>query len=281
MVKEYIKDSQLQLISDGSLKLFFLGIGSAFSKLHYQTNLLIIKGNDHVLVDCGTVCPTALFNYKSSIVSISNLLITHSHADHIGGLEESALMGRYVTKKKPNMIITDEYKDMLWNTSLKGGLAYGEISDGKYLEYDHFFNQIKPALITKTPRPLYEASVGSINIKLFRTMHIPDSAASWSDSTLSYGLIIDDRVLFTSDTRFDRELINWISKDFPSIETIFHDCQFFPGGVHASFQELDTLDAAVKKKTYLCHYGDNYKNFHPKDSGFAGFARQGCYYIFN
>ncbi|HBD96080.1 MAG: hypothetical protein A2015_16905 [Spirochaetes bacterium GWF1_31_7] len=281
MEKNYLKDKPLELTNDGKLTFFFLGIGSAFSKLHYQTNLLIIKGQDHVLIDCGTVCPTALHNYKSSIINISNFLITHSHADHIGGLEESALMGRYVTKKRPNMIITDEYKDLLWNSSLKGGLAFGEIYEGKPLEYHHFFNQIKPEMISKSPRPLYEINAGSINIKLYRTMHIPDSAKSWSDSSLSYGILVDNRVIFSSDTRFDIDLINWLLKDYPTIEHIFHDCQFFPGGVHASFQELSTLDPEIKKMINLCHYGDNYKNFHPRDNGFAGFARQGCYYIFN
>ncbi len=281
MEKNYIKDKPLELTNDGKLTFFFLGIGSAFSKLHYQTNLLIIKGQDHILIDCGTVCPTALYNYKSSIINISNFLITHSHADHIGGLEESALMGRYVTKKRPNMIITDEYKDLLWGNSLKGGLAFGEVYEGKPLEYHHFFNQIKPEMISKSPRPLYEINVGSINIKLFRTMHIPDSAKSWSDSSLSYGILVDNRVIFSSDTRFDIDLINWLLKDYPTIEHIFHDCQFFPGGVHASFQELSTLDATIKEMINLCHYGDNYKNFHPRDNGFSGFARQGCYYIFN
>lgn len=281
MEKNYLKDNPLQLTNDGKLSLFFLGIGSAFSKLHYQTNLLIIKGNDHLLVDCGTVCPSALHHYKSSITHINNLLITHSHADHIGGLEEAALMGRYVTKKKPNMIITDEYRDILWDYSIKGGLAYGELLDGAPLKYEHFFNQIKPELISASPRPLYHVKVGSIDIKLFRTKHIPDCAASWKDSSLSYGLLIDDRVVFSSDTRFDSDLITWLFKSYPKIESVFHDCQFFSGGVHASFQELDTLSAEVKKIMYLCHYGDNYKNFHPRDAGFAGFARQGCYYTFN
>ena len=51
-------DGELKLQNDGKLSLFFLGIGSAFSKLHYQNNLLVIKGDDALLIDCGTVCPT-------------------------------------------------------------------------------------------------------------------------------------------------------------------------------------------------------------------------------
>lgn len=278
--KNYLENNALELKNSGYLSLFFVGTGSAFSKLHYQTNLLVIKGEDHLLVDCGTVCPTALWNYHSNISSIKNLLITHSHADHVGGLEEAALLGRYVTKIKPNIIITDEYKEVLWEESLKGGCAYGEKREEHFLTFDDYFHQIKPIFISQEPRPLYEVQIGSISIKMFRTMHMPDSADSWKDSFYSYGVLIDDRVLFPSDTRFDADLIYWMLEKFPTIEVIFHDCQFYPGGVHASYQELKTLSEDIRSKMFLCHYGDNYQTLKPEEDGFLGFVEQGCYYHF-
>ena len=78
----------LQLTNDGTLTLFFIGIGSAFTKAYYQTNLLIIKGEDHLMIDCGTKTPQALHELGVNIWDIRNFFITHSHADHIGGLEE-------------------------------------------------------------------------------------------------------------------------------------------------------------------------------------------------
>lgn len=273
-------DGELKFQNEGKLSLFFLGIGSAFSKRHYQNNLLVIKGNDSLLIDCGTVCPTAFYHYKSSITKVRNFLITHSHADHIGGLEEAMLMGRYVTKVKPNIIITDEYKTCLWENSLKGGNAYGECNDGQILEFGDYFEQIRPKLISKTPRPLYKAKIGGIDIKLFRTMHMPDNALSWKDSFFSYGVVIDERILFPSDTRFDLDMISWLYNKYP-IEVIFHDCQFYSGGVHASYDELKRLPDEIKSKMFLCHYGDNYESFSPETDGFAGFAQQGCYYDFD
>ena len=53
--------------NDGELEFFFIGTGSAFSKRFFQTNILIIKGKDHLLVDCGTMCPYAFHTYNSSI----------------------------------------------------------------------------------------------------------------------------------------------------------------------------------------------------------------------
>lgn len=274
-------EDQLKLTNEGGLSFFFVGVGSAFSKVNYQTNLLIIKGQDHLLVDCGTSCPYALYSYKSSITAIKNFLITHSHADHIGGLEEAALMGRYVTRVRPNMVITNEYKKLLWNQSLRGGNSYGEYTDGGYLVFDDYFTQIKPKPIKDAPRPFLHAKIGSIDIKMFRTKHIPDSAGSWKNSFYSNGVLIDDRVLFPSDTRFDKELFDWLLPKYPTIEYIFHDCQFYPGGVHAAYSELATLPTDVKKRIYLCHYGDNYAKFDAVADGFAGFTQQGVYYNFD
>ncbi|MCR5605916.1 MAG: MBL fold metallo-hydrolase [Treponema sp.] len=270
----------LKLTTSGDLSLFFIGTGSAFSKKYFQNNVIFIKGDNHVLVDCGTLCPLALHSYQSGISSIRNIFISHSHADHIGGLEEAALLGKYATKVKPNMVITDEYKKILWEQSLKGGCAYGEKEDGQYLGFDDYFVQIKPEELKGMPRPTYHAKIGSIDLKMFRTMHIPGNASSWKDAFYSLGLIVDDRIFFSADSKFDRELIDWVDSSF-NIEYFFHDCQFYTGGVHAGYDELKTLPAEIKKRMYLCHYGDNANIKKPTDDGFAGFAKCGYFYNFD
>ncbi len=274
-------EKTIRLKNSGSLELFFLGTGSAFSKKYFQTNLLIIKGNDHLLVDCGTLCPLAFYEYNTKLAAVDNLLITHSHADHIGGIEEIALIAKYFTNKKVNVIITDEYKKVLWNESLRGGMSYGEFADGHIHDFESYFEQIKPRPILKSFRPMYETCLGEMNIKMFRTKHIPNSKGDWKQAFFSCGILIDETVLFTGDTRFDKELIETMLEKYPTIETIFHDCQFFPGGVHASYDELKTLSGEIKEKMYLCHYGDAAEKYNPVNDGFAGFAKAGQYYSFN
>jgi ribonuclease BN (tRNA processing enzyme) len=271
----------LPLNNDGRLTLFFIGVGSAFSKRQYQTNLLIVKGDTHILVDCGTKTPQAIYELGRPITDIENYLITHSHADHIGGLEEAMLMGRYVTRKKPTIIITKIYQNLLWDMSLRGGAGYNEEKSGMFLTFGDMWNIITPEWLECYPRETHEVDIGPINLKLFRTMHIPDHPGSWQNSFWSCGLIIDDRVMFTSDTRFDRELLDTFTETF-KLEAIFHDCQFFTGGVHASLDELNTLPPEMKKKMILVHYGDNWEDFENKvkEYGFAGLGKQWKYYDF-
>ena len=276
-----LEERPFSLKNDGELELFFLGVGSAFTKRNFQTNLLIIKGEDHLLIDCGTKCPQSFYTLGHQITDIENILITHSHADHIGGLEEVALMGRYMTKRKPKMVINETYQHILWDMSLRGGSAYNEEDAGDILGFHDFFEPIRPDWLPNYPRETLSAQVGSIDIKMMRTMHIPDSSWDWHSSFWSCGIIVDDRVLFTSDTRYDPELITSFDSMF-NLEAVFHDCQFFTGGVHASIHELKGLPADIKKKTYLSHYGDNWEDFEDTVSeyGLADFARAHTHYIF-
>lgn len=287
-IKILKSESPLRFSNSGNLEMFFLGTGSAFVKKNFQNNVLVIKGSDHILIDCGSQCPIALSSYKSSVLNVKNVFATHSHSDHIGGLEELALMHRYVDKTRPKIVITDEYKNLLWNESLKGGLAYGENrptpfnkgSEGGYLTFEDYFEQIAPRLVSNEPRPLWEADIGSINLKIFRTMHMPDGVPSWKESAWSTGLLIDNRILFPGDTRFDEALLNWMEEKY-NPEWIFHDVQGYTGGVHAGIEELKTLPASIKKKMILCHYGDNFTDFNAKENGFAALAQKGLYYDFS
>jgi hypothetical protein len=276
-----MENKTLHLTNDGHLSLFFVGVGSAFSKRHYQTNCIIIKGDDHVMVDCGTKTPQAIYELGLSITDIQTFLITHSHADHIGGLEEVMLMGRYVARKKPSIIINKTYQQLLWDMSLRGGSAFNEEQAGSVLEFGDMWNIIRPVWLEGYPRETLGTEIGNIDIKIFRTKHIPDSPDSWQNSFWSCGLILDDRVMFTSDTRFDRDLITQFGKLF-DLEAIFHDCQFFTGGVHAGLEEINQLPSEIKSKIILTHYGDNWEEFEDtvREYGLHSLAHQWCYYDF-
>ena len=269
------------LSNDGDLDLTFIGAGSAFSKKFFQNNLLIVKGGAHLMVDCGSRATEALALIGLSLGQLSHFLVTHTHADHIGGLEEVMLVNRYGLHRKTTMVITEKLRRTLWSMSLRGGASFNEGKDGVFLEFEDFWDVIVPKRIRGADRELCEASVGEIEVRLFRTKHIPDTAPDWSTSFLSYGLILDRRVLFTSDTRFDPELVLSLDSEY-HFEAIFHDCQLFTGGVHASLEELAGLPPEVRARTLLMHYGDKVEDFAPRiaELGFAGIVEQWKTYSF-
>jgi ribonuclease BN (tRNA processing enzyme) len=269
------------LTNEGALELTFVGSGSAFSKKFFQNNLLVVKGDSHLLVDCGTRAPEALALLGLSVGSIRNYLVTHTHADHIGGLEEVMLVNRYGLKRKTTMIATEKLRRILWSMSLRGGASYNESREGKPLAFEDFWDLVSPIPVPGGSRELCEARIGDIEILLFRTKHIPDSVPDWRHSFPSYGLIIDRRVLFTSDTRFDRSMVLDLDREH-GFEAIFHDCQLFTGGVHASLEELASLPPELRAKTRLMHYGDKIEDFAPRiaELGFRGIAEQWKTYSF-
>ncbi len=271
-------DSKIEFSNNGELSLFFIGTGNAFEKQFFQTNFLIVKGKDNLLVDCGNMFSYAFEKvFNSKISEIKNLLITHAHSDHIGGLEELAFKNYFGLKRKLNIIITNAFKKILWNDSLKGGCHYCEKG---VMSFDDYFNQIKPVKIQKKPFEMYEINFGSINIKLFRTKHVVTNEKSFCKSQLSYGLIIDDKILFTGDSKFWKEQIEFLDKKY-NFEVIIHDCDVkgYASGVHASYNQLKNFSTDIKKRLYLCHYDKHIDNVTPESDGFAGVIQPGVYYI--
>ncbi|BAU56742.1 hypothetical protein HH1059_00720 [Halorhodospira halochloris] len=213
---------------------------------------------------------------------IGYFLVTHSHADHIGGLEEVMLRSRYIAHKKPALILEDDYRDTLWHESLRGGCAYNEVVDNRFLELEDFWQIERPCKRADLPRNAGELDLGTLNIKLIRTNHLPEQARTWQEAAYSVGILIDERIFFSGDTKFDPELLAELDQRF-DLEAIFHDAQGFTGGLHASVEELSSLDKGLRSRVWLMHYGDDwYKHTAMIEwAGFAGFAAEYTYLDFD
>jgi ribonuclease BN (tRNA processing enzyme) len=281
MTKSPIKN-KLQLTNNGELEIVFIGVGSAFASSLHHTNFFIIKGDTHILVDFGTTGPNALKDLSIDPLDVEVLLPTHSHCDHVGGIEYLTLLNRYVAvnlqgRPKIHMIIPEEYQKILWDATLRGGMEWNEVNQfGSKLVFEDYYDVTRPIVKAENPRQVFELNFKGIKLEFFRTNHIPDSAHEANQAFITYGLLVDDRVFISGDTKFDRELIDLYAD---RSEVMFHDTSFFQNPVHASLEELRTLPKEIKKKMYLMHYSDNWREQNIID--FAGFAKQGIRYIFD
>ena len=186
------------------------------------------------------------------------------------------LMGRYVAQKKPNHHYIEAISKDLMELQSQGrswaDAGMKRRNQAIWVLKTSGFPH-RPRNFTGLHRQAWEIDYMGFHLIFFSTKHYPNSSVTWEDSAYSTGVIIDKRFLFSADTRFDEDMIIDISNLF-DIEMIFHDVQFFPGGIHAPFEELKAFPKDIRKKTLLMHYPDNYEQYQEQvlEARFQGFC---------
>lgn len=226
-----------------NLKLQMLGTGSAFAKKYYNNNALLFDGDFTLLIDCGITAPMALHELGRTFDDIDAVLITHIHADHVGGMEELAFMMKINYKRKIPLYIGEALITTLWENTLQGGLY----QPGEITSLEDVFD-VRPL------RPGVKVGISQgITVELFQTRHIPGKD--------SYSLYLNDRIFYSADMVFDPELLHKLVSE-RDCERILHECQLQgPGEVHTTLQELLTLPEHIQQRTYLMHYSDDATKF--------------------
>lgn len=229
-----------------TLTLQMLGTGGAFAKNYFNNNALFSDGNSTLLIDCGVTASLSLHRLGRDYRSIDGVLITHTHADHCGGLEEVAFESGLRYKKKQPLYIAESLVTPLWENTLKGGL-YQE----NYVEsLDDVFN-----VVPVTPGKPVTVSPG-IKIELIQTQHVPGKD--------TFSVYMNDRIFYSADMKFNPDLLKELVRD-RGCEVIFHECQLEDVGVvHTTLEELLSLPEDIQKRIRLMHYGDMMENYRGK-----------------
>jgi ribonuclease BN (tRNA processing enzyme) len=225
------------------LHIQMLGTGHAFAKKFFNTNALLYTNDFTLLIDCGFTATLSLHQIGRSIQEIDGILITHLHADHIGGLEEIAFQMKYIHHKKIKLYVPEALVGPLWNHSLQGGL---ENPLENITKLDDYFQVLS---IKESQKVMLSED---LCIELLSSMHVPGKP--------SYSLFANDILFYSGDTVFNP---NTIYHAYDSgCRYIFHDCQLEPPGtIHATLDELLTLPEDIQRHLYLMHYGDQMPQF--------------------
>lgn len=254
------------------MKLLFLGSGSAFTvgADNFQSNMLLIddEGNK-LLLDCGSDIRFSLHAAGFSYQDITDIYISHLHADHVGGLEYigfTTLFNQQCTK--PNLYVSKDVATDLWDRCLSGGMRdiSNDIADLKsYFEV----NQVSQNGYFVWQQNKFE---------LVRAIHVHNGFYLMP----SYGLFFDIQgfyVFITTDTQ-----LSWEENGnfYERADLIFHDCETSKHrtAVHANYQELLALPERIKRKMWL--YGYQPGNLpNARADGFLGFVKRGQVFDLN
>ena len=131
------------------MELFFLGRGSAFNTCEGNNSAYFIDKNELFLIDCGeSIFERIIDKGLLDDINCVNVMITHTHSDHVGSIGSLIMYCYYVIHKSINIIISKDslYKDDLINlirifgcTNDMYSVVYEDEFDNKY----SLFNSIK------------------------------------------------------------------------------------------------------------------------------------------
>lgn len=240
------------------MRVMFIGSGGAFSRRFGHTNALIEEGSTRIMLDFGHQTPIRMEQTGQSMNSITHVLVSHIHADHVGGLEELALMSRFVYGKRPVLALPPGLRVTLWDHSLRGGLEWTSDQKGNQQRCDleSYFDVLDLELDWHP--------IGELFVMPFRVEHVPGKCA--------YGFSVKDRdghvATFSCDSR--RVLAPLLETPIPppfDTGPVFHDCQCAPSdasSVHTSLESLLGLPESIRSRLFLTHYGDDLDNFFPR-----------------
>ncbi|MEO8009587.1 MAG: MBL fold metallo-hydrolase, partial [Betaproteobacteria bacterium] len=109
------------------MQLLFLGSGSAHTvgADNFQSNMMLIADSGRrLLIDCGSDVRWSLAKQGLSHLDITDIYISHLHADHIGGLEYVGFQTKFDPRcQRPRLYIEASLAGALWNHALRGGMG--------------------------------------------------------------------------------------------------------------------------------------------------------------
>lgn len=219
------------------LQIQMLGTGGAFAKKYFNNNALLYTDTHTIMIDCGVTAPISLYQLGKTWANIDAVLITHIHADHVGGLEEYAFQMKYIYQRKPILYIAETLVQPLWEHTLKGGLA----QDG--------IERIEDAFEVRTLREGEVTRIlGSLDVEIIKTPHI--------EGKNSYSLYLNHEIFYSADMRFQPELLKELVLH-KGCRKIFHEVQLVGTGyVHTTLDELLSLPPEIRSQICLMHYDD-------------------------
>lgn len=231
------------------MNLRFLGRGAGFNPKEGNNSAYFIENNQLFLIDCGeSVFERLIENDLLESIDTINLMITHTHSDHIGSLGTLTMYSYHTLGKPLNIIMKKEAKHLPNIKKILEGFgctpAMYKFVDEE--QYDNIFATFQ-------------------NIRYMETSHC--------DELSCYGLLFttpNGLVYYSGDTR-EIETIKSLIASGQNINKLYIDTTTtnFPGNVHLYIGILqEQIPKELKNKVYCMHINNDQCIEEAKKSGF-------------
>lgn len=222
-----------------TIKITALGTGGAFTK-YYHNNYVLEHGDVKLLIDTGTTLRNSLHVAGYKETDITDVIITHLHSDHVGGLEEFAQRCKWMFNHKPNLWIREDMAEDLLEV-----VGHGLFTDG--LELEDYFRVNTFNAGDDSGFNIQELFVIAIDTDNLHCKGMKSNAFSFYNEL--------DNLIFSGDIKnLKMSYLNeYIS---PSTLAIFQDTSLAPNGVHSDINEVLEYYGKAKKIVYAMHYQD-------------------------
>ncbi|MCH2134110.1 MAG: MBL fold metallo-hydrolase [Phycisphaerales bacterium] len=226
------------------MRVIVTGTGDAFSTERFGSSALIQTPEGFTAIDC-PASPLGMYRRASEVSGIAidpgcihDLIMTHLHADHAGGLETMAFYRRYKApdSPKPRLWAAPGVMARMWERLAPSmdGRGLGETPASSL---EDFFEPGELALDGDT-------RVGPLTVRVRWTIHaVPTVGLLISDGESTLG--------WSSDTEFHVEHADWLAE----ADLIVHECG--ESVKHATWEQLSTLPEDLQRRTRLLHVPDD------------------------
>lgn len=231
------------------MNLLFLGRGAAFNPKEGNTSAYFLENNQLFLIDCGESIFERIINKKilNNIETI-NVIITHTHSDHVGSLGSLISYSYYKLHKPINIIVPNNYK---FKKNLKNLLNIFGCGKNKFTfidekNYDNKFKSFE-------------------KVRFIKTVH--------SKNLICYSIIFYTNkgiIFYSGDTNDLNNIIKLISSN-NKIDKIYVDTttEDYVNNIHLFIGDLDkSIPKNLKKKVYCMHLNDTNNIEMIKEFGF-------------
>jgi ribonuclease BN (tRNA processing enzyme) len=223
-----------------------VGVGDAFSALHYSSAVAIESGGRWLLVDCPHPIRKVLreasrrAGVKLDVGTFDAVVLTHLHADHSSGLEDYAYYSRFVLKRRPVLAAHSNVLSRLWERLAPGMDSLSDPADwsSRPMQLEDYFDVVR--LDVEAP-----VAVGGFEVACRPTRHhVFTTALRVRAGGRELGL--------SSDTAHDPGLVDWLG----AADRFLHETG---AGIHTPYEKLAALPADVRARMRLIHYPDGFR----------------------